>query len=216
MKKIKFNKMFFKKSIATSLLVLSASNFVACSNKTTIDFNIDETVLSSDIVTNKVNEINEVRESKKESPKESITTESLLEKISDTEVPNYIDTTTYSLENSDKLVPDNKITKEELYLAAYALDKCKNLDRDKLFKELNNIMVEQINPTDMDEVTWNENFESLISTLDEKESLQDTYYVLAYLIHLTSCTEKHSYDEVNTLSCKVLEKEYNNRYEKEN
>lgn len=210
MKKTNINKNFFKRSIATSLVVLSVSNFVACSNKTTIDFNIDEKVLSTTTLTNKIDEINEARKSKEK--KKVATTSNLLEKLEQIETEEYIDTTSYCLENNSKLIPDNKITKEELYIATYAFNKAKNIDKEVLYRELNNIMIEQINPTEMDEITWNNNFCSLISTLDETESLQDTYYVLAYLIHLTSCKEKHSFDEVNTLNCKVLEKEYNARH----
>ena len=68
-------------------------------------------------------------------------------------------------------------------------------------------MVLQVNPTEMDEVTYNETFKTLLSTLNEGENLYDIYFPLAKQIHLVICTHDHELIYGIT-TCEELEENY--------
>lgn len=82
-----------------------------------------------------------------------------------------------------------------------------NVDLKKAFEELNSIMVLQVNPTEMDEATYNETFKTLLSTLDEGETLYSIYFPLAKQLHLVTCIYDHEL-EYGITTCEDLENKY--------
>lgn len=212
----KINDKAFKRFIATGLIIMTAAAFTGCGvnakEKQTNDSFIETTIEAS---------TNDSKQVSKETVTEvPVATEiqndcdTLLDSLDDKEVT-IDDTTSYMLDNMDKIsATDDKITDEELNIASYAYQKLlnSNISKEVFLKELNNIMVEQTLPRCMDEEEWLLNFGNLTSTLKEQESLQDTYLVLAYLIHDMNCTEKHITSEYGSVDCKVLQKEFKDKY----
>ena len=209
MNKLKINKKFFRRSIAISLLIVTPT-LTSCSSKNEVNFSPNSFDISPQTLPNKVKEVAEYHfKSIKANPLEE-----LLNILNETEPADYMDTTEYCLEYNRNLIPDRNNTIDEIDLAAYAYAKSQayNISNDDLLSELNNLMVEQTLPRCMDIEEWNNNFSNLISTLDDKESLQDTYYVLAYLIHNATCDKEHTIDECNSVSCETLEQEFQKKY----
>ncbi len=234
----KINKTAFKRFIATGLIIMTAATFTGCGvnakekqtngsfKETAIEANTNdskqvniETVTGMPAIT--VKPVDTKMSSVKETPA-SISTQvnvknncdTLLDSLDDKEVI-INDTTSYMLDNMDKIsATDDKITDEELKIASYAYQKLlkSNIDKEVFLKELNNIMVEQLLPRGMEEDEWLLNFGNLTSTLNEQESLQDTYLVLAYLIHDMNCAEKHTTSEYGSIDCKVLQKQFKDKY----
>lgn len=122
----------------------------------------------------------------------------------------------YYLENIDAInnIYDKDAYEIQLCYAASAYKKLKNanIDTTIILEELNNLIIEQQLPRGMDEDEWQDNFGNIASTLDPEQSLFDTYFTLAYMIHDYKCDEKHSSNEFGAASCKVLVKEFNNKY----
>lgn len=69
-----------------------------------------------------------------------------------------------------------------------------------LLDELNSVYYFGQVPTDMGE-EWKFYFSNLESTLEEKESLFDTYYDLAVYIHKLGCTCNHTINEYDACVC---------------
>lgn len=134
---------------------------------------------------------------------------SLLEKLANKEVTD-INTTDYMLENINNLNTIGYTTEEELYISAYAYQKIlnSNIDHDKALEELNNLLIEQSYPRGLDIDEYNMLYGNLSSTLKEKESLGDTYSVLAYLIHCDSCNKDHYINDNYTIECENIKNEY--------
>jgi len=218
----KINDKAFKRLIATGLIIITTATFTGCGvnakEKQASDSFIETTTEAS---------INDSKQVNKEtvievpvSTKKPVNTEvqndcdKLLDSLDDKEVT-IDDTTSYMLDNMDKIsATDDKITNEELYIASYAYQKLlkSNIKKEVYLKELNNIMVEQLLPRCMDKKEWLLNFGNLTSTLNKQESLQDTYLVLAYLVHDMNCDEKHTTNEYGGVDCKVLQKEFKDKY----
>lgn len=230
----KINKKAFRRFIATGLIIMTTATFTGCGVnakekqandsfiETTTEASISdskqvikETVTGMPAITIKP-VITETAIVDEEPVKAEVQNDcdKLLDSLDNKEVT-IDDTTSYMLDNMDKIsATDDKITDEELYIASYAYQKLlkSNIDKEVFLKELNNIMVEQLLPRGMDEEEWLLNFGNLTSTLNEQESLQDTYLVLAYLIHDMNCAEKHTTSEYGLIDCKVLQKEFKNKY----
>jgi|GEM_PF-2952989 len=229
----KINNKAFKRFIATGLIVITAATFTGCGVnakekqandsfiETTTEASINdskqvikETVTGTPAITEIPVVVKPVAIEKPIATEVQNDCDKLLDNLDDKEVI-IDDTTSYMLDNMDKIsATDDKITDEELYIASYAYQKLlkSNIDKEVFLKELNNIMVEQLLPRCMDEEEWLLNFGNLTSTLNEQESLQDTYLVLAYLIHDMNCAEKHTTSEYGSIDCKVLQKEFENKY----
>lgn len=230
----KINNKAFKRFIATGLIVITAATFTGCgvnakekqandsfietTTKASINDSrqvIKETVTGTPAITEKP--VDMVKPVVIETPiaiEVQNDCDKLLDSLDDKEVT-IDDTTSYMLDNMDKIsATDDKITDEEMYIASYAYQKLlkSNIDKEVFLKELNTIMVEQLLPRGMDEEEWLLNFGNLTSTLNEQESLQDTYLVLAYLIHDMNCDEKHTTSEYGSIDCKVLQKEFKDKY----
>lgn len=218
----KINNKAFKRFIATGLIIMTTATFTGCGvnakEKQTEDSFIETTTETSINDSKQVNNqpvtgtpaitVKPVNEEVQND------CDKLLDSLDDKEVT-IDDTTSYMLDNMDKIsATDDKITDEELNIASYAYQKLlkSNVDKEVFLKELNNIMVEQLLPRGMDEEEWLLNFGNLTSTLNEQESLQDTYLVLAYLIHDMNCAEKHITSEYGGVDCKVLQKEFKDKY----
>lgn len=228
MKVKKINVNTLKRIIATGLIVITTSTFVGCANvsakKETSNNNTPTTIQE---VTTTQAEIAEVPNKNIETTTSNVKvatnnedistiseTDKLLDSLDDEKVA-IKDTTSYMLDNMNKIdATDGKITNEELYIASYAYQKLlnSNIDKEVFLNELNTLMIEQLLPRDMDENEWLANFGNISSTLNEQESLYDTYFVLAYLIHESSCAEKHTLNEYGSIDCKVLQKEFTNKY----
>lgn len=207
----KINNKAFRRFIATGLIIMTTATFTGCGvnakEKQTGDSFIETTTEAS---------INDSKKVIKETvtPTPAITVkpvneevqkdcDKLLDSLDDKEVT-IDDTTSYMLDNMDKIsATDDKITDEELNIASYAYQKLlkSNIDKEVFLKELNNIMVEQLLPRGKDEEEWLLNFGNLSATLNEQKSLQDTYLVLAYLIHDINCDEKHITSEYGGVDC---------------
>ncbi len=69
-----------------------------------------------------------------------------------------------------------------------------------LLDELNNVYYFGSKPTDI-ENEWEFYFSNLESTLQEGESLFDTYYELAFYIHKLGCPYEHQVNEYNSYVC---------------
>lgn len=210
MKIKKINNKAIKRIITTSLIIVTSATFTGCAKYENEDINIAieapiASAANTNISINYVKKIEPVAESG---------CDQLLNSLDDKEAV-IEDTTEYMLDNMDKMcATDDAITYEELYIASYAYQKLlsSKIDKELFLKELNNMMVEQLLPRSMDENEWLLNFGNLVSTLNEQESLQDTYLVLAYLIHNTNCNEKHTTNECGLIDCKVLQKEFKDKY----
>lgn len=108
---------------------------------------------------------------------------------------------------------DNQNIRKHYAKLAYQRLLDNNISFDIMVKELNNLMVEQQVPSCLDVEDWYMNFGSLISTLNEGESLYSTYFTLANYMHQQVCKEEHELDL--GITCKTLVKEYNNKYQKQ-
>ncbi len=201
------NNTVIKRIIATGLIVITSATFTGCTicNNKDISIVVKASVASSGNTSIISNEVTPVTESN---------CDKLLNSLDDKEAV-VENTTEYMLDNMDRInATDDAVTDEELFVASYAYQKLLNssINKEVFLKELNNMIVEQLLPRSMDEDEWLLNFGNLVSTLNEQESLQDTYLVLAYLIHNTNCTEKHTTNECGLIDCKVLQKEFKDKY----
>lgn len=204
------NNKVIKRIIATGLIVITSATFTGCNIGENKDINI---VVKASTASTGNTSINS-KEEQKVTPVTESNCDKLLNSLDDKEVV-IEDTTEYMLDNMNKIsATDDTITDEELYIASYAYQKLLNssINKEVFLKELNNMMVEQLLPRSMDEDEWLLNFGNLVSTLNQQESLQDTYLVLAYLIHNVNCTEKHTTNECGLIDCKVLQKEFKDKY----
>lgn len=124
-------------------------------------------------------------------------------------------TTEYFCDNVEQLLSLTSLTREQQILAMYAYKKLitANIHPEVFEVELNNMMVEQIMPRGLDDEDWEKYFGNLVKTLNEEESLGDTYSTMAWLIHNQFCSEEHSYDN-GVIKCKSLLNQFNNRYSK--
>lgn len=219
MKVKKINVNTLKRIIATGLIVITTSTFVGCANvsakKETSNNNIPTTIQEVTTTQAEIDEVPNIKDTTNSKSIDTISeTDKLLDSLDDEKVA-IKDTTSYMLDNMNKIdATDGKITNEELYIASYAYQKLlnSNIDKEVFLKELNTLMIEQLLPRDMDENEWLANFGDISSTLNEQESLYDTYFVLAYLIHESNCAEKHTLNEYGSIDCKVLQKEFTNKY----
>lgn len=212
MKLNNFNLSKIKKVMAAGMIMITVASFSGCnfvSAKTTNqNTSVNQPSTTSSTSTYSESDNNEIN---KTDPCNTLFDELDEQKVS------IDDTTEYMLDNMDSIDPnDNKITDEEIQIASYAYQKLvkAGISKDVFLKELNNLLIEQTVPRDMDQQEWQDNFGDLNKTLKEKESLYDTYFVLAYLIHETACTSEHSLNEYGALTCKVLEKEFSAKYNK--
>lgn len=206
----KINKKAFGKFIATGLVIMTATTFTGCGvsakEKDTTNLYIET---KEETATNDLMQVTENIDTKIVNQFDE-----LLDSLDNSEVT-IDDTTLYMVDNMDEIsATDQKITDEEMYIASYAYQKLlkSNISKEVFLEELNNIMVEQLLPRGMDEEEWMLNFGNLTSTLNERESLQDTYQVLAYLIHDANCDEKHTVSEYGSIDCKVLQKQFKDKY----
>lgn len=123
--------------------------------------------------------------------------------------------TDYFIDNIEQLFSFTSLTNEQQILAMYAYKKLvlANISPEVFEIELNNMMIEQIMPRGMDDEDWEEYFGTLSGTLNEEESLGDTYIIMAFLLHNEYCTDEHSYD-YGIIKCKSLVNQFNDRYSK--
>lgn len=108
---------------------------------------------------------------------------------------------------------DNQNIRKHYAKLAYQKLLDNNIPFDVMVKELNNLMIEQQVPSCLDIEDWYMNFGSLISTLNDEESLYSTYFTLANYMHQQVCKEEHELDL--GITCKTLVKEYNHKYQKQ-
>lgn len=226
---MKFNKINYKKLLSASLIAVQLTTLSGCistplEEAKAIEINIDETKKNS-------NDIVMVTETEKSNP-EIIYEEPILVPLQSSEItteqsldeflalldsmPTIENLNEYYMEYFTELnnVLDENAYEMQLSYAASAYKKLKNsnIDSKIILQELNNLIVEQQLPRGMDDEEWQDNFGNIITTLDPEQSLFDTYFTLAYMIHDHICEEEHTLNEFGGTNCKTLVKEFKDKY----
>lgn len=220
---MKLNKINYKKLLTTSLILIQVSTLVGCVTPQVEEQIIPTTKIEQQTEAPKPIEATVVKQDKVTQISNPVVTETISEKKDIKSFLNQLDSiktieelNEYYLENIDAI---NNIYNKDAYeiqlcYAASAYKKLKNANIDTaiILDELNNLIIEQQLPRGMDNDEWQDNFGNISSTLDPEQSLFDTYFTLAYMIHDYMCDEKHSSNEFGATSCKVLVKEFENKY----
>ena len=226
---MKFNKINYKKLLSASLIAFQVTTLSGCISTPleevkAIEINIDETKKDNDDIVI----VNEVEKSNLE----IIYEETILVPLQSSEVtteqssndflalldsiPTIENLNEYYMENFAELnnILDENAYQMQLSYAASAYKKLKNsnIDSKIILQELNNLIVEQQLPRGMDDEEWQDNFGNIITTLDPEQSLFDTYFTLAYMIHDHICEEEHTLNEFGGTNCKTLVKEFKDKY----
>lgn len=226
---MKFNKINYKKLLSASLIAFQVTTLSGCISTPleevkAIEINIDETKKDNDNIV-RVNEV-------EKSNLEIIYEEPILVPLQSSEVtteqslndflalldsmPTIENLNEYYMEHFTELnnVLDENAYQMQLSYAASAYKKLKNsnIDSKIILQELNNLIVEQQLPRGMDDEEWQDNFGNIITTLDPEQSLFDTYFTLAYMIHDHICEEEHTLNEFGGTNCKTLVKEFKDKY----
>lgn len=209
--KIQINNNTLKRIIASGMMVVTMMSLAGCENKKE-DISI---VSSSQIITeeNKEEAIISSSQAKENDSTEKNAKDQLIDKLNrETYITN---SSEYMYENYKEIYKE-ELNDQQLDLASYAYGKLKelNINEKEYLKELNNVLIEQLNPRGLSDEKWQELFGTLISTLNEEESVYDTYFILARLLHETECQERHYVNDYDIYSCEVIQKEYNLKYPK--
>jgi hypothetical protein len=199
---MKFNKKKLRTFFATSFILITVATFTSCKQVNSIALSEQPNPITNSIV----EEIDTTE-------KGINTPYPFIDMEIDTEL--ITDTTEYFLDNLNELEKLNKITKEQQLLAVYAYKKLitANISQETFENELNNIMVEQTTPRCISDEAWEEYFGEISKTLEEHESLSDTFLTLAWLIHDFQCNENHEYVN-SSIKCKSLINQFSTRYSK--
>lgn len=226
---MKFNKINYKKLLSASLIAFQVTTLSGCISTPleeviAIEISIDETKKDNDDIVI----VNEVEKSNLE----IIYEETILVPLQSSEVtteqslndflalldsmPTIENLNEYYMEHFAELnnILDENAYQMQLSYAASAYKKLKNsnIDSKIILQELNNLIVEQQLPRGMDDEEWQDNFGNIITTLDPEQSLFDTYFTLAYMIHDHICDEEHTLNEFGGTNCKTLVKEFKDKY----
>ena len=226
---MKFNKINYKKLLSASLIAVQITTLSGCistplEEAKIIEISIEQTTHDNDniVIINEVEKISSkiIDEEEKLEPLISLEVKeeqslneflALLDNIATIE-----DLNEYYIEHFTELndVLDEKAYEMQLSYAASAYKKLKNsnINSEIILEELNNLIVEQQLPRCMDDNEWQDNFGNIITTLDPEESLFDTYFTLAYMIHDHICDEEHTLNEFGGTNCKTLVKEFKDKY----
>lgn len=232
----------YKKLLSTSLIALQLISFTGCAKPiekenmeivqptftSTIELvkeenNIEQNDNTIVIVTNE--EIIEEQELEEVVHSETVVEPTIISEENNLDefltlldsVPTIKELNDYYMEHFNEInnVLDENAYQIQLSYAASAYKKLKNtnLDSNIILNELNNLIIEQQLPRGMDDEEWQDNFGNIVTTLDPEQSLFDTYFCLAYMIHDHMCDEEHTINEFGATSCKTLVKEFKNKYE---
>lgn len=224
---MKINPKRLRQIFANSFILITAVTFVSCTQasrdifpipstqpKTEIVQAINQPIKAAEIVvipTNEEKQLDILNNEKEDNFIDIVY--SFIDENIDTSCIN--NTTEYFVDNIEKLLSISSLTKEQQILAMYAYRKLvtANINSEVFERELNNMMVEQICPRCISDEDWKEYFGTLSETLDEEESLGDTYITLAWLIHNQFCDDDHSYNQ-GIIKCKSLIKQFDDKYSK--
>lgn len=112
-----------------------------------------------------------------------------------------IDMESFMNEHYDELLYDSKlftdIKRQYAALAYKRLESNENIDIMLAFDELENVMLYQLNPTELDQYSYNRTFGELIKTLNENENVYDIYFPLANQFHQVGCLDEHYIDSTS-------------------
>lgn len=208
--KIQVNTNTLKRLIASGMMIVTMMSLSGCTkqNEDTNIISSSQTINADDFLNNQSSNDEKMDVSAEKSLKEE-----LINKLNcETTITN---STQFMYENYN-FIYQEELNDKQLELASYAYQKLiqSNIAEDVYLKELNNILVEQLNPRSLSDEKWQELFGSLLSTLNEQESVYDTYFILARLFHEAECQEQHHINEYDIYLCEALENEYNSKYQK--
>lgn len=132
-----------------------------------------------------------------------------LEKVNESSYIKDFNAEEYAYSNFETLHGENRLSDTVLIFNALAYQRIvdNNIDINDALVELNNLMVLQIYPSEIDEALWEKTFKNLLSTLGEEESIYDIYFPLAYDLHNITCFEEHEKDG-DIITCDELEDDY--------
>jgi hypothetical protein len=224
---MKFNKINYKRLLSTSLILIQVSTLVGCVTPSVQEqvvptsnveqYNVSQPVEKTIVQVEDNNPITQTSNpvavtepiEEKKDIKEFLAKLDSIESIDN--LNNYYSENYEAINN----IYDKDAYEIQLCYAASAYKKLKNTNIDSaiILRELHNLVVEQQLPRGMEDDEWQDNFGNISNTIDSELSLFDTYFCLAYMIHDYVCDEEHAPNELGAASCKVLVKEFQDKYQ---